>query len=403
MNRRRFLNSLAKYSFAAGALRSLPLNAASLPSRREITQITGGEHQHWFGYYDKWQIDPTGRYALGNQVDLLFRSPAATDPLRIGLIDLQDNHRWTEIGRSTSWGWQQGCMLQWIPGSTEEVIWNDHDAGDGFVSRIYNIRTGATRTLPRPIYTLSPDGSYGLSVDFDRLQYFRPGYGYPTKRPVDGFPKAPTDQGIRRMDLRTGESRLIISYAQIAELGGYPIDLSDYFHWFNHLLVNPSGTRFIFLNRSRPVGSVTAMNAWYEDNKAIRFSGGNSWSATNDGGKQAFYEFPDHTTGYRLIDHEAMPENGHNTYVPGTNDEWILNDTYPDRSDRKQTLYLYHTPTRRKVELGRFHQPEEFKGEWRCDLHPRCDQAGQRVFFDSTHIGSRRQMFSVDIRDIVGT
>lgn len=440
MKRRQFVGTLTKASLALGALPTSRLLAS--PTTYPITQITEGDQQHWFGYYDKWQVDPTGRYALGNQVDRIFRSPTAQDTLRIGLIDLEDGNRWTEIGQSTSWGWQQGCMLQWIPGSTEEVIWNDHAEGEGFVSRIYNRRTQSTRTLPYPIYTLSPDGSFGLGVDFARLQFFRPGYGYPTKIPRAGFPRAPEDRGVRRIDLQTGESQLIISYAQIAAFGGYPVDLSDYYHWFNHLLINPSATRFIFLNRSRPIGPVEAMNAWYGQNQQIRFSGSTSglyltraltanidgsdvfalndsgrfshfiwkgddiitaWSATNDGGKSAFYEFPDFTTDYRLIDHEAMPENGHNTYVPHTNDEWILNDTYPSRRDRKQTLYLYHTPSRRRVDLGRFLSPETFKGEWRCDLHPRCDQAGQRVFFDSTHVGDRRQMFSIDIRDIVGT
>lgn len=68
------------------------------------------------------------------------------DVLRVGVIDLQQGNAWKEIGRSTSWGWQQGCMLQWIPGSRSEVIWNDH--GDhGFVSRVCNVETGEVRTV----------------------------------------------------------------------------------------------------------------------------------------------------------------------------------------------------------------------------------------------------------------
>ncbi|MCB1122092.1 MAG: hypothetical protein KJT03_11120, partial [Verrucomicrobiae bacterium] len=143
----------------------------------EVRQITDEPRQHWMGYYDKLQIDPSGRWAVGNQVDLFFRSPTVDDKLTIGLIDLENGNQWKSIGTSTSWGWQQGCMLQWIPGSSEEVIWNDHDKGQGFLSRVYNLRTGQTRTLPKAIYTLSPDGSFALCVDMDRLQFFRPGYG----------------------------------------------------------------------------------------------------------------------------------------------------------------------------------------------------------------------------------
>jgi hypothetical protein len=62
---------------------------------------------------------------------------------------------------------------------------------------------------------------------------------------------------------------------------------------------------------------------------------------------------------------------------------------------------LYHIPTKRKVILGQFSAPEQFKGEWRCDLHPRCDLQGKRVFFDSTHLGNKRQMYMIDIESIV--
>jgi len=96
-----------------------------------------------------------------------------------------------------------------------------------------------------------------------------------------------------------------------------------------------------------------------------------------------------------------MPVNGHNTYVSNTNYEWILNDTYPIGPGRLQELYLYHVPTKRRISLGKFHEPERFKSEWRCDLHPRSDQQGKRVFFDSTHRG-KRQMYMIDIEKVIG-
>ena len=440
VSRKEFIKGVAAAGTATWLAPRFNILKAAEEQAHEVTQLTTGPKQHWMGYYDKWQVDPSGQWAVGNQVDLLFRSPTHRDKLGIGLIDLKNGNRWKQIGASTSWGWQQGCMLQWIPGSKDEVIWNDHDESGNFISRVYNVQSGVSRTLPKAVYTLSPDGSFALCVDMDRLQFFRPGYGYPTREPKQ-YRKAPTDQGIYKMDLKTGNTELVLSYAQIAVFTGYPVDLSNYYHWFNHLLVNPSATRFIFLNRSRPVGPVDEMNAWYERNTEIRFSGSTSgryltraltanldgsdvyalndsgrfshfiwkgddvitaWSDTDDGAGLAFYEFADKTKSYEAIDREKMPGNGHNTYVPNTNYEWILNDTYPSRKDRKQTLYLYHVPTRRKVVLGRFLEPEIFTGEWRCDLHPRCDQQGKRVFFDSTHIGGKRQMYSIDIGSIVG-
>ena len=193
---------------------------------------------------------PRGRYALANRVDLFFRSPTPQDSLQVGLIDLEDNHQWTKLGQSSAWGWQQGCMLQWLPGSSEEVIWNAR-LEESFVSIIQNIKTGQRRILPKPIYTLSPDGKTGFGIDFARLQFFRPGYGYATAD--DSVPtRAPEDTGIYRMNLQSGESELILSYADLAKLERPLGSTAENYHWINHLLVNPSGSRLVFLNRSRP-------------------------------------------------------------------------------------------------------------------------------------------------------
>jgi hypothetical protein len=131
---------------------SLPLGR-SRTATTPIRAITKGPKFHWFGYYDKYQFDASGRYVLGMAVDFESRSPTAEDKIEIGLIDLADRDKWTRLGESSAWGWQQGCMLQWVPGKTDEVIWNDCKDGQ-LVSRILNYRTGALRTLPK-LFVLS--------------------------------------------------------------------------------------------------------------------------------------------------------------------------------------------------------------------------------------------------------
>jgi len=428
MERRHFIAKGIGTGLVLGAFPQL-LQASFLQDEYEVQQITSGNKQHWFGYYDKWQIDPSGRYALGNKVDLLFRSPRPDDKIQIGLIDLKQDNQWKQIGETSSWGWQQGCMLQWIPGSKEEVIWNERST-KGFYSKVYNIRTGKTRDLPMPIYTLSPDGTFALSINFARLQMMRPGYGYMSASQTIHTEKAPAAEGIYKMNLITGRTDFILSLEELAGLNREVGSVSENYHWCNHLLISPTGNRFIFLNRSRPyllneetkktknwnadyVTRAITCNTDGSDLYVLNDSGNFShfiwkgdeaitaWAATEDGGKAAFYEFYDKSKKYKLLDTERMPSNGHNTYVPGTNYEWILNDTYPKGKERLQELYLYHVPSKRKVILGSFHEPKEFKGEWRCDLHPRCDQQGKRVFFDSTHVGGKRQMFSINIEKIV--
>jgi hypothetical protein len=91
-------------SFAGTLLASMLRGESGLPPVRPITR---GPKFHWFGYYDKWQFDPSGRYVLGNQVAFEHRSPRADDEIRVGFVDLKDNDRWTEIGATKAWNWQQ--------------------------------------------------------------------------------------------------------------------------------------------------------------------------------------------------------------------------------------------------------------------------------------------------------
>lgn len=117
-------------------------------------------------------------------------------------------------------------------------------------------------------------------------------------------------------------------------------------------------------------------------------------------GGDGFYLFQDQTSDVQPVGNGVMTANGHNTYVPQTNNEWILNDTYPDK-ERNQHPYLYHEPTRKRVPLGHFHSPPEYTGEWRCDTHPRSSNDGKIVAIDSPHTGER-QVHLIDISRIVG-
>jgi len=386
-------------------------------------KLTSGPGYHWFGYYDKLQVDPSGRYVLGMKVDFEGRSPVAEDTLEIGMVDLKANNKWITLGKSNAWGWQQGCMLQWRPGSKNEVVWNDRE-GDSFVSRVYNIETQKMRTLPRPIYTLSNDGSFALGTEFNRIQDLRPGYGYPGIPDPYASVNAPKDIGIYRMDLETGDNQLIISMADMANIPKNGETLENYWHYFNHLLIAPDNERFVFLHRYRRAKvteDIQGENPFITRMFTANINGGDPylldpsgntshfiWNGNDkicawtrpEGRPDGFYMLHDKSDTIEPIGKGVMTANGHNTYVPNTNNEWILNDTYP-KDDRKQELYLYHLPTKARTELGRFFSPEEYTGEWRCDLHPRSDRDGNWAIFDSTHDGDGRQMYMVNIERII--
>ncbi len=418
--RRSFLRQLAGIA-ALGSLGPRLAGAAdAAPDEKlpPVRALTRGPRFHWFGYYDKFQFSADGRFALANEVEFEGRSPTAEDTIRIGLVDLQDGDKWIELGQTRAWNWQQGCMLQWVPGRDHEVIWNDRE-GDRFVSRICDIRTRAIRTLPAPIYNLSPDGRTAIAPDFRRLNDTRPGYGYAGLVDPNRDQLAPADTGIWRMDTATGKQELLFPFAAAASVA-YTGKSEWAFtpeskHWFNHLLFNTDGTRFFFLHRWRNPGKDGFFTRAFTCDRD-----GKNWFCLDPHGRtshfiwrdprhvmawawhpshgEKFYLYEDRTERVEVVGPDDMMVNGHNTYLPERQSAWVLNDTYPD-AQRYQHPYLYQPATRRKIALGKFFSPPAYTGEWRCDNHPRASRDGKFVCIDSPHAGGR-QMYLIDLRGL---
>lgn len=387
-------------------------------------QLTDGD-PHWFAYYDKLETDPSGRYVLSMRSDFESRTPTEADRIEIGMVDTRDNNRWISLGKSDSWGWQQGCQLQFVPQSKTEIVWNDRENGR-FVARIMDIETREMRTLPMPVYALSPDGKWAITVDYSRVNDMRAGYGYKGIPDKFAAEKAPAASGIWRADLKTGESRLIVSLADAAAIPNpNDPDFAQAKHWFNHLLVSPDGKRFIFLHRwkydqpkkneryKKVGGFGTRMftaNADGSDMRVIDPYNYTSHFIWDCDGKRvlAWTKIPPYGFGFFLIDDTpeakveqigrgVMPVNGHCTYI---NRDWILNDTYPDKT-RRQNVYLYNVKTGERRDLAKLYMPKGMWGEYRCDTHPRATPDGKRVVVDSAHNG-KRQLYMLDVSEIVG-
>ena len=406
LTRRHFHATLAAVLMQQGG------RAAELP----IRAITKGPRFHWFGYYDKLQFDPSSRYVLANEVEFEHRSPTPHDSIRVGMVDLHDGDRWIELGESRAWNWQQGCMLQWLPGSTDEVIWNDRVNGQ-FVSHIVNVHSGKRRTLPAPIYSVSPDAKWAVFPDFRRLNQTRPGYGYTGVPDPFESELIPQDAGIWRVDLTTGKQRLIIPFREAAKVPNrHSMWEPSAKHWFNHLLHSPDGARFIFLHRWRGPAQgngfgtrMFTVDSEGKDMYVVDPYGGTShfiwrdakhilaWAKHPSHGEK-FYLYTDKSEQVDVVGKEVMTRNGHCTYLPGN--RWILNDTYPD-DQRLQHLYVYEIATGKRVPLGAFRSEPVYAGEWRCDLHPRSSRDGKRICIDSPHAGLGRQMYVVDVSGVI--
>jgi hypothetical protein len=365
------------------------------PGTKERPAYTG----YWF--FDGLQFDESGRFALAMKVDFQNRDVTPSDRGEIGYFDLQDSNKWTKIGETTAWNWQQGCRLTWR-GQSHEILWNDRaDDGSHFVCRAYDFKTGGRRTLPRPIYDASRDGTFALTHDFARMKHGGTNYvGVPDR--YEGN-IAPAEIGVEKMDLRTGQVELIISLKRMAEVafpGGYQGKTNLYFFregW------NPSGTRFIaFLkNADRPVDT-----------------GG--WSISADGKDvRRFYRAPSH---HAWIDDDTILEGHHfsiykddgsgkphrvaevssnvnfdTNVLPGG--QWFLLDTYP--LDGYQHVVLYHRPSGLFVPLAKLKNTAQVGTIHRVDIHARTSRDGRTVCIDASHEGLGRQMYIIPIGHIL--
>ncbi|MBN1581684.1 MAG: hypothetical protein JXA89_13350 [Anaerolineae bacterium] len=388
-----------------------------------VTPVTVGPFFHFFGYYDKFPWDASGRYLLGLRVAFMDRPPTPQDAVVVGMTDLQNDNRWHALAETTAWYWQQGTMLQWLPPAMgRKIVFNtrvfdtrvkDGRAHKGFGSVVLDLDGEERRELSRPIYALAPDGRSAVTLNFSRVHRTRPGYGYVgVADPWESEP-APAQDGIYHLDLETGQSRLIVSLARIREVE-HEDEMDGVVHWFNHLQFNPSGTRFIFLHRWVTIGRhwhtrLFTANAdgsdvallgrehmvshfdWRDDSHIL------AWSRYN--GESHYHLYTDRTEEVHPLGADVLDCDGHCSYSPDR--EWILTDTYPDRERSERTLILYHPGTETRINVGRFYSDPEIAGEIRCDLHPRWSRDGKQVCIDSLHQGER-QMYIVDVSEIVG-
>jgi Tol biopolymer transport system component len=177
---------------------------------------------------------------------------------------------------------------------------------------------------------------------------------------------------------------------------------------FKHIMINPSGNRFMFLYRRREgaieitslytcdmdgrnlycleTNGMVSHATWKDDNKIF------VWASRKITGA-GFYLFIDRTDHVSEIGASILKEDAHPSFSPSG--RYILLDTYPDRS-RRRTLYLFDMALQKTQVLGRFYSPFRYSGEVRCDLHPRWKQDGSQVCFDSAHEGSRH-VYVMDI------
>ncbi|MEA4823386.1 MAG: hypothetical protein VB111_04640 [Clostridiaceae bacterium] len=384
-----------------------------------IERLTREPLHHFYGYYDNQPFSFDLEYHLVHRVPFMNRMQTVSDVAELGMIRLRDN-AYLPMSETSAWNFQQGSMYQWRPAHPEEVLYNVCYAGE-YKSVVQNVRTGVKRILPRPIASVSADGRTAVSINFSRVYWFRPGYGY------DGLSDPwvnelhPADDGVYRMDLDTGDCELILALDDMYRIA-LPFMTSDeerdsWKFLVNHINLNPSGTRFLALFRGR---ADRPRSPWRTYTITANLSGTEPYLLLDDVASHLHWRddghvmiyartYRDHDWGcwlFRDRSHEAfrydprgtMPGDGHCSFSPDR--RWILNDTYP--RDGYRSLYLYDITKTRTIllaDIATIPMSELTNPDMRCDLHPRWSPDGSMISFDSVHEG-HRHVYRIRMEDL---
>lgn len=365
------------------------------------------DFEYFYGYYDKSPWDATDRYMIALRVDQAYRSPAPKEPGTVCLIDTQNDNQVIEIGTTHAWNVQQGCMAQWLgPDFRTRIIYNDFRDGK-YHSVIYNVeKQQEENVLYFPVYDVSRDGTFALSLDFNRLHRLRPGYGYSNLPDRTKGELCPDSGCVWKISIPDGAVEELFKYSDFASFEPDET-MKDAEHKVNHLMISPDGKRFMILHRWFQNGRkhtrlVTAntdgtelfnlsddifvSHCYWKNNQEIL-----SFLRKQETGDH-YYLLKDKTHEYSLY-WPRLSTDGHCSYSP--DQSLIVTDSYPNRK-RMAFVYICTEKQQQPVRIAKVFSPFKYDNDCRCDLHPRWNRAGDMICIDSVHEG-KRAMYTIPV------
>ena len=254
------LSYLCILLFITASLQST-LNAQTKSFDIEIEQITFGPKHHFFGYIGQSQTIPWNkdeRYIVALQTDFHDHMPEPDEEAEIVLIDTEQGNLISQIDRTLAWNFQQGTMFYWNPDSPlTQLFFNDRDPQTGKVFTVlYDVRE--QKRIREFRFCNTPVGNSGvaqkggtfLGLNYGRLARLRPVTGYPEAYDWTIGENAPRNDGIFKVNVKTGQINLLVSYKQLADLARLSRpDIDKIPLFINHTLWNRNDDRIYFYIR----------------------------------------------------------------------------------------------------------------------------------------------------------
>ena len=372
-----------------------------------MIQISSDGADHNFGYYDKSPWSKDQKYMIYLAPENAKKNYVSHKAIPIMLYDCLSGKE-KVLTKTHVWNSQQGCMLQWLgPDFSSRILFNDFREGR-YCSVIFNLKEGSEIVLEKPAYSVSLDGKSAVTLDFSRLNTFRPGYGYNNIEDITAANRCPDSPCMWKLDIDSNTAtELPITYKMLSEWKCQETMKKGY-HKVNHIMLNPSASRFMFIHRWIVDGvthhrlitcnidgsdmylllddGMVSHNNWKDDGTIISYC-----YSKFDG--DAYHVLYDKTQKRETIGKGILSVDGHPSYSP--DGKYIITDTYPDWK-RKQALYLIRVSDERIIKIGSIYSNVKYMNETRCDLHPRWNYNSREICFDGAD-GNYRQVYVLNL------
>lgn len=368
----------------------------------QLELMSDPKTENLVGYYDKCPWNSDESKFLYSSVANANKYCAAKTKCKIIIRNTHDGEV-EELAETNCWNSQQGCMLQWLgPNFDRKVIYNDYEDGE-YCSFIVDIETREKTKICMPVYDVSKNGDFALTLDFSWLHKYRPGYGYINKvneRTENDF-DLPC---IWKIDIPNNSSKPLLTYRQLVEF--MPKEtMRGAIHKVNHIMISPNGKHFMFLHRwildnvkydrllVCDMDGLSMINLldedmvshsfWLNDKEIITFA------KTYDKGN-AYYILNIVNKKCDIVDY--MPKvDGHPSLSP--NGKFIITDSYPT-FNRTQSVFLVSIEEKQTKEIARVSSSPKYIEDCRCDLHPRWNRSSNKICIDAA-IGKYRNVYQI--------
>lgn len=362
-----------------------------------VKKFTDLNSHIFFGYYDTTPFDIKDEKILACRVPIKNHLKSIKMDLGYYYLD-KANPKFIKFSETNAWCWQMGARLRWLNNQSDLVSFNTVYK-NRYICKIQSInKTNEYESIPLPLYDINNDITYGLSLNFSRLQRLRPGYGYKNILDKSIKIKAPSNDGIILFDFKSKKEELLISLSKISKIEPDK-SMKGATHYFNHISFSPNSRFFMFfhlwVNNNKRFSRLfifdieTCKYKLISKNRVSHYTWKSDTELLITESKDGIvfytlYNINDNSS--KIFGKNILNNDGHPSFIDNNS---IIFDSYPDIFGN-QRLFIYDEikQTKPKI-LYRSFAPPDFIGEKKCDLHPRLNKNNSLISIDTSSNGQR--------------